>query len=184
MVPTFRRFWTLRTSKMHFREPSGARSGNVPSPLGPSWRAFRFSAPPPRGPQDASGRQFDVPKHPRSHPKRPPRIPRYPKSAKVQFWDSKSSQNGGPRSQKSCFWDLHFHVCRCKKKSDISFYDLGPQSSHVWRFRPRWMCTTNPIQTLHEPVHPFTSSDYPEKLEKFENKNRGSPVLYRRVGFR
>ena len=56
MVPTFRRFWTLRTSKMHFREPSGARSGNVPSPLGPSWRAFRFSAPPPRGPQDASGR--------------------------------------------------------------------------------------------------------------------------------
>ena len=89
MVPTFRRFWMLRTSKMHFREPSGARSGNVPSPLGPSWRAFRFSAPPPRGPQDASGRQFDVPKHPRSLPKRPPRIPRYPKSAKVQFWDSK-----------------------------------------------------------------------------------------------
>ena len=46
-----------------------------------------------------------------------------------------------------------------KKKSDISFYDLGPQSSH-----------TNPIQTLHEPVHPFMSSDYSEKLEKFEKK--------------
>ena len=56
------------------------------------------------------------------------------------------------------------------KTSDIKFYDLGPQSSHVWRFRPRWMCTTNPIQTLHEPVHPFMSSDYPEKLEKFEKR--------------
>ena len=82
-VPTFRCFWMLQTSKMHFREPSGARSGNAPSPLGPFWRAFRFSAAPPRGPQDTSGRQFDVPKHPRSHLERPPRIPRYPQRAKV-----------------------------------------------------------------------------------------------------
>ena len=150
--------------------------GKCTEPPGSLLRAFRFSAPPPRGPQDASGRQFDVPKHPRSHPKRPPRIPRYPKSAKVQFWVARGPKNHVFGTSIFMFVDV--------KKKDISFYDLGPQSSHVWRFRPRWMCTTNPIQTLHEPVHPFMSSDYPEKLEKFEKKNRGSPVLYRRVGFR
>ena len=51
----------------------------------------------------------------------------------------------------------------------------------MWRFRPRWMCTNNSMQTLHEPARPSMSSDYPEKLEKLYKKNRGSPILYRRV---
>ena len=41
-----------------------------------------FGSYPKRAP-DTSGRHFDVPKHPRSHLGRPPRITRYPKSARV-----------------------------------------------------------------------------------------------------